>query len=192
MISQNRCLILKIILTLWYHKYDFLISHKWFCDIRQNSLYQKIDFMISKNRICDITKSWRFFWYHNFFLYIYIYIYQKSIFYTKKSGLFYDIKNRFGYIKFDFVISQSGGFIVHTGLFQDFINNNGPVSLMWDQQPLTVKNLRPKYIYVFVSFSGFSLESYVRQVRVNFLLHSNILNNVLYIYFFSLFFLYIV
>ena len=29
-----------------------------------------------------------------------------------------------GYIQFDFVISQSGVFIVHTGLFQDFINNN--------------------------------------------------------------------
>ena len=44
------------------------------------------------------------------------------IFYTKKSGLFLK-KNRFGYIKFDFVISQSEGFNVHTGLFQDFINN---------------------------------------------------------------------
>ena len=31
---------------------------------------------------------------------------------------------RFRYIKFDFMISQSGGFIVHTGHFQDFINNN--------------------------------------------------------------------
>ena len=37
---------------------------------------------------------------------------------------FCDIKNGFGYIKFDFVISQSGGFIVHTSLFQNFINNN--------------------------------------------------------------------
>ena len=97
-------------------------------------LYQKIYFMISKNQICDITKSWSFFfffWYHNF-IYIYIYIYiTKSIFYTKhqvyfliSQNRFCDIKNRFGYIEFDFVISQSGGFIVHTGLFQDFINNN--------------------------------------------------------------------
>ena len=67
------------------------------------------------------------FWYHNFFLYI-----TKSIFYIKKIQVYFlisqnrfcDIKNRFAYIKFDFVISQSGGFTVHTGLFQDFINNN--------------------------------------------------------------------
>ena len=45
-------------------------------------------------------------------------------FFDQKKSRFCDIKNRFGYIKFDFVISQSGGFIVHTGLFQDFINNN--------------------------------------------------------------------
>ena len=120
--------ILKITFTLWYHMYDFLIPHKWFCDITKSArifLYQKIDFMISKNRICDITKWWRFF--GIIFLYI-----TKSIFYTKKSGLFFlishnrfcDIKNRFGYIKFDFVISQNGGFIVHTDLLQDFINNN--------------------------------------------------------------------
>ena len=82
--------------------------------------------MISKSRICDITKSWRFFGITIFFLYI-----TKAIFYTKNQvyfsisqNRFCDIKNRFGYIKFDFVISQSGGFIVHTGLFQDFINNN--------------------------------------------------------------------
>ena len=50
------------------------------------------------------------------FLYIYI---TKSILYTKNQvyflisqNRFCDIKNRFGYIKFDFVISQSGGFIV--------------------------------------------------------------------------------
>ena len=91
--------------------------------------------MISKNRICDITKSWRFFGITFFFFFIYI---TKSIFFyakkqktknkkktkkKKKTGLFFDIcdiKNRFAYIKFDFVISQS----VHTGLFQDFINNN--------------------------------------------------------------------
>ena len=68
------------------------------------------------------------FHYHSlFFLYI-----TKSIFYTKKHQVYFlisqnrfcDIKNRFAYIKFDFVISQSGGFTVHTGLFQDFINNN--------------------------------------------------------------------
>ena len=67
------------------------------------------------------------FWYHNFFLYV-----TKSIFYTKKNQVYFlisqnqfcDIKNRFAYIKFDFVISQSGGFTVHTDLFQDFINNN--------------------------------------------------------------------
>ena len=61
------------------------------------------------------------FWYHIFF-----YIYHKIEFLYKKSGLFFyhKIKNRFGYIKFDLVISQSGRFIVHTGLFQDFINNN--------------------------------------------------------------------
>ena len=66
------------------------------------------------------------FWYH-------IYYITKSIFYTKKKNNVYflisqnrfcDIKSKFGYIKFDFLISQSGGFIVHTGLFQDFINNN--------------------------------------------------------------------
>ena len=45
-------------------------------------------------------------------------------FFLISQNRFCDIKNRFGYIKFDFVISQSGVFIVHTGLFQDFINNN--------------------------------------------------------------------
>ena len=74
---------------------------------------KKIDFMISKNRICDITKSWRFFGYHNFF-----FIYHKVDFLYKKNQVYFlisqnqfcDIKNRFAYIKFDFVISQSGGF----------------------------------------------------------------------------------
>ena len=74
---------------------------------------------------------------HAGFLVSYFFIYvTKSNFYTKKKkkknqvyflksqNRFCDIQNRFGYIKFDFVISQSGGFIVHTGLFQDFINNN--------------------------------------------------------------------
>ena len=62
------------------------------------------------------------FWYHNYFLDI-----TKSIFYTKNQvyilisqNRFCDIKNRFAYIKFDFVISRSGGFIGHTGLFQFF------------------------------------------------------------------------
>ena len=65
------------------------------------------------------------FWYHIFFLYI-----TKSIFSYKKNQVYFliyrfcDIKNRFAFIKFDFVISQSGGFTVYTGLFQDFINNN--------------------------------------------------------------------
>ena len=116
-------LILKITFTLWYHKYDFLYHIKDFV-ISPNQpdffLCQNIDF-ISKNRICNITKSWRFF----FFIYISQnrFFIQKirSIFYITKSILWY--QNRFGHIKFDFVISQSGGFIVHTGLFQDFINN---------------------------------------------------------------------
>ena len=60
------------------------------------------------------------FWYHIFLIYSCI---TKSIFIQKIRFIFY-IENRFGYIKFDFVISQSGGFIVHTSLFQDFINNN--------------------------------------------------------------------
>ena len=69
---------------------------------------------------------------HGIFLvsqFVLIYI-TKSLFKQKNQGFFisqnrfYDIKNRFGYIEFDFVISQRGGFIVHTGLFQDFINNN--------------------------------------------------------------------
>ena len=69
------------------------------------------------------------FWYHNFFIFLSI---KKSIFLYKINQVYFfisenrfcDIKNRFAYIKFDFVISQSGGFTVHTGLFQDFINNN--------------------------------------------------------------------
>ena len=69
------------------------------------------------------------FWYH---IFLYIYIYHKIDFLYKKNQVYFfishnqfcDIKNRFGYIKFDFVISQSGGFIMHTGLFQDFINKN--------------------------------------------------------------------
>ena len=69
------------------------------------------------------------FWYHNFFIFLSI---KKSIFLYKINQVYFlisenrfcDIKNRFSYIKFDFVISQSGGFTVHTGLFQDFINNN--------------------------------------------------------------------
>ena len=74
------------------------------------------------------------FWYHNFF---FIYITKSTFFLCEKKkqkkkqvyflisqNRFCDIKNRFAYIKFDFVISQSGGFTVHTGLFQDFINNN--------------------------------------------------------------------
>ena len=89
---------------------------------------KKIDFMISKNWTCDITKSWRFFGTTIFF----IYIYHKMDFLYKKNQVYFlisqnqicDIKNRLAYIKFDFVISQSGGFTVHTGLFQDFINNS--------------------------------------------------------------------
>ena len=84
--------------------------------------------MISKNRICDITKSWRIF---GITIYIYI-LSQNRFFFIKKNQVYFlisqnrfcDIKNRFAYIKFDFVISQSGVFTVHTGLFQDFINNN--------------------------------------------------------------------
>ena len=69
------------------------------------------------------------FWYHIFF---FIYITKSIFFLYKKNQVYFfisqnrfcDIKNRFAYIKFDFVISQSGGFTVHTGVFQDFINNN--------------------------------------------------------------------
>ena len=68
---------------------------------------------------------------HEGFLVSHFFIYHKIDFYTKNQvyflisqNRFCDIKNRFGKVKFDFVISQSGGFIVHTGLFQDFINNN--------------------------------------------------------------------
>ena len=83
--------------------------------------------MMSKNRICDITKSWRFFG-----ITIIYFIYHKIDFFIQKNQVYFlisqnrfcDIKNRFAYIKFDFVISQSGGFTVHTGPFQDFINNN--------------------------------------------------------------------
>ena len=75
-----------------------------------------------KNRIGDITKSWRFFGITVFFS---TYISQNRFFKKNQVYLlisqnrFCDIKNRFGYIKFDFMISQSGDFIVHTGLFQD-------------------------------------------------------------------------
>ena len=53
--------------------------------------------MISKNRICDITKSWRFFWYPNFFFFFY-----------HKIDFIYKKKNRFifWYHKIDFVISK--------------------------------------------------------------------------------------
>ena len=78
----------------------------------------------------------------------FLYIYHKIDFLSKKIQVYFfisqnrfcDIKNRFGYIKFEFLISQSGGFIVHTGLFQDFINNNLYLS----------KNLRPTYIYIYL------------------------------------------
>ena len=77
--------------------------------------------MISKNRILISLKHGGFLVSH--FL---LYISQDRIFIQKNQVYFFyhKIKNRFGYIKFDFVISQSGRFIVHTGLFQDFINNN--------------------------------------------------------------------
>ena len=57
----------------------------------------------------------------------FLYISQTSksqVYFLISQNRFCDIKNRFGYIKFDFVISQSGGggVIVHTGLFQDFIS----------------------------------------------------------------------
>ena len=83
--------------------------------------------MILKNRICDITKSWRFFGITIFF-FIYhkidIFIQKNQVYFLISQNRFCDIKNWFAYIKFDFVITQSGGFTVHTGLFQDFINNN--------------------------------------------------------------------
>ena len=67
------------------------------------------------------------FWYHNFF-YIsqnrFCFIQKNQVYFLISQNRFCDIKNRFAYIKFDFVISQSGGFTVHTGLFQDFINSN--------------------------------------------------------------------
>ena len=59
------------------------------------------------------------------YIYIYIYIYilyiyisqyrffiqKHHVYFLISQNRFCDIKNRFGYIKFDFVISQSGGFI---------------------------------------------------------------------------------
>ena len=89
----------------------------------------KIDFMISKNRICDITKSWRFFGITIFFIYHKIdFLYKKKkknqVYFLISQNRFCDTKNRFAYIKFDFVISQSGVFTAHTAHFQDFINNN--------------------------------------------------------------------
>ena len=66
------------------------------------------------------------FWHHIFF-YIYhkidFFIQTNQVYFSISQNRFCDIKNRFAYIKFDFVISQSGVFYVHTGLFQDFINN---------------------------------------------------------------------
>ena len=62
-----------------------------------------------------------------FFIYILqnrFFIQKNQVYFLISQTRFCDIRNRFGYIKFDFVISQSGGFIVNTGLFQDFINNN--------------------------------------------------------------------
>ena len=74
--------------------------------------------MISKNRICDIPKSWRFFGITFFYIYYKIDFYTKNqVYFFISQNRFCDIKNRFGYIKFDFVISQSGCFILHTGLF---------------------------------------------------------------------------
>ena len=52
------------------------------------------------------------------------FLYKNQVYFLISQNRFCDIKNRSGYIKFDFVISQSGVFIVHTGLFQDFINNS--------------------------------------------------------------------
>ena len=54
----------------------------------------------------------------------FFFIYHKIEFLYKKSVFFFFFFNRFAYIKFDYVMSQSGGIIVHTGLFQDYINNN--------------------------------------------------------------------
>ena len=109
--------------------------------------------MISKNRICVITKSRRFFGITLFFIYI-----SQIDFFIQKIGLFFisqnqfcDIKNRFGYIKFDFVISQSGGLLCIQVSFRT-------LSIR------TFNCQKPKAqicIYVFVSFSGFSLENYV-------------------------------
>ena len=74
-------------------------------------------------------------------------IYHKIDFFYTKNQVY--IKNRFGYIKFDFVISQSGGFIIQVSF-----------------RTLSVTNFKHQktktQIYIFVSFSGFSLESYVR------------------------------
>ena len=61
-------------------------------------------------------------------LYHFFFFFHKIDFLCKKNQVYFfisqnrfcDIKNSFGYIKFDFVISQTGVFIVHTGLFQDF------------------------------------------------------------------------
>ena len=67
------------------------------------------------------------FWYHNFFFICHkidFFIQKNQVYFFISQNRFCDIKNRLAYIKFDFVISQSGGFTVHTGLFQDFINNN--------------------------------------------------------------------
>ena len=138
MISQNRCLDIKNHLHFVISQIRFFISHKGFCEITKSARffnvktsilwYQKIEFVISLNHGGFLVS-------HFFYIYITKSIFIQKIrfiFYITKSILWY--QNRFGYIKFDFVISQSGGFIVHTGLFQDFINN----------KLLTVNNLRFK------------------------------------------------
>ena len=65
---------------------------------------------------------------HSFFFFFIsqsrFFIPKNQVYFLISQNRFCDIKNRLGYIKFDFVISQTGGFTVHTGLFQDFINNN--------------------------------------------------------------------
>ena len=57
-----------------------------------------------------------FFWYHNFFFYIYhkvdFFIQKNQVYCLLSQNRFCDIKNKFAYIKFDFVISQSGDFNV--------------------------------------------------------------------------------
>ena len=103
-------------LIFWYHKFDFVISKKYFvisqnrfCDIKKwISWYQRSDLVISQNRICDIKKALCVFDITKSNYKIDFLISQNHFaFLIWKSWFCGIIKWNFWYQKIDFVISQN-------------------------------------------------------------------------------------